>query len=100
MKTDIQTVGFEANDDLMAFVNDRIDRLHKYYDGITGIDVYLKSVRHDEEETKIAEIKVFLPGPSLYADFQGESFRESIIETVDKLERQLRKRKELQNEKR
>lgn len=100
MKKDIQTVGFEANDDLIVFINDRIDRLHKYYDGITGIDVYLKSVRNDEEETKIAEMKVFLPGPSLYADYQGESFRESIIETVEKLERQLRKRKEIQNEKR
>ena len=99
MKKDIQTIGFEANDDLLAFVNDRIKRLGKFHNGITGIDVYLKSVRNDEEETKVAEIKVFLPGNSLYADFQGDSFRESIIETVDKLERQLRKRKEMEQDK-
>ncbi len=100
MKTDIQTVGFEANEDLLAFLNHRIERLKKYYDGITGIDVYLKSVKDSENETKIAEIKVFLPGPTLFADHQGESFRESIIESVDKLEKQLRKRKEIMTEKR
>ncbi len=100
MKKDIQTVGFEANEDLLAFVNDRIDRLSRFNTGITGIDVYLKSVKNEDDETKITEIKVFLPGPSLYAEFQGESFRESIIETVDKLESQLRKRKEIRDEKR
>lgn len=100
MKTDIQTIGFEANDDLMAFVNDRIKLLQRYHNNITGIDVYLKSVKNDEEETKIAEIKVFVPGPSLYADYQAESFREAIIESVKKIERQLKKIKDIQNEKR
>lgn len=100
MKTDIQTVGFEANEDLLAFVDDRIKHLQRYYDGITGVDVYLKSVNNDAEETKIAEIKAFVPGPSLYAEYQAESFREAIIESVKKLERQLRKMKEIQNEKR
>lgn len=100
MKTDIQTIGFDANDDLMAFLDHRIKRLEKYYDDITGMDVYLKSVNNSEEETKIAEIKVYLPGPSVFAEHQGESFRESIIESVDKLERQLRKRKDILSEKR
>jgi putative sigma-54 modulation protein len=100
MKTDIQTIGFEANDDLMAFVNDRLKHLHRYHDKITGIDVYLKSVKNNEEETKVAEIKAFVPGPSLYADYQAESFREAIIESVKKIERQLKKIKDIQNEKR
>lgn len=94
MKTDIQTVGFEANQDLIDFVNDRIKHLGKYEDQITGVDVYLKSVNNDHDETKVAEMKLFLPGPTLYADSQSESFRESIMETVDKLKRQMKKRKE------
>lgn len=100
MKTDIQTVGFEANQELLDFVNDRIKHLKKFEDQITGIDVYLKSVKNDHDETKVAEMKLFLPGPTLYAEYQSDSFRESIMETVDKLKRQIRRRKEVQNEKR
>lgn len=100
MKTDIQTLGFDANQELIDFVNDRIKHLKKLEDRITGVDVYLKSVKNDQDETKIAEMKLFLPGPTLYADYQSDSFRESIMETVDKLKRQVLKRKDLQNEKR
>lgn len=100
MKTDIQTVGFDANQELLDFVNDRIKHLRKFETQITGVDVYLKNVKNDQDETKIAEMKLFLPGPTLYAECQSDSFRESIMETVDKLKKQMRKRKELQNEKR
>ncbi|MBL6444896.1 ribosome-associated translation inhibitor RaiA [Fulvivirga sp. 29W222] len=100
MKTDIQTIGFDANQELIDFVNDRIKHLKKFETQITGVDIYLKNVKNDQGETRVAEMKLFLPGPALYAEYQSESFRESIIETIDKLKRQIKKRKELQNEKR
>lgn len=100
MRTDIQTVGFDADEDLLNFVNDRIKHLSKLESRITGIDVYLKTVNNDQDNTKIAEIKIFLPGPTLYADYQADSFRESIMEAADKVKRQLLKKKDLQNEKR
>ena len=100
MKTDIQVVGFEANQELLDFVNDRIRHLRRFDQQITGVDVYLKSVKNDQNETKVAEVKVYIPGPTLYATFQSDSFRESIMESMDKVKRQLQKRKDLQNEKR
>lgn len=100
MRTDIQTVGFDADQDLLNFVNDRIKHLAQLETRITGVDVYLKSVKDDHDNTKVAEVKIFLPGPTLYADYQSDSFRESIMEAVDKVKRQLLRRKELQNEKR
>lgn len=100
MRTDIQTVGFDADQDLLNFVHDRIKHLTKFESRITGVDVYLKSVNNDQDNTKVAEIKIFLPGPTLYADFQSDSFRESIMEAADKVKRQLKRRKDLQNEKR
>ncbi|ELR70361.1 site-specific recombinase [Fulvivirga imtechensis AK7] len=100
MRTDIQTVGFDADQDLLNFVNDRIKHLAQLESRITGVDVYLKSVKDDRNDTKVAEIKIFLPGPTLYADYQSDSYRESVMEAVDKVKRQLLRRKELQNEKR
>lgn len=100
MKTDIQVVGFEANQELLDFVNERIRHLKRFDHQITGVDVYLKSVKNDQNDTKVAEVKVFVPGPTLYATHQSDSFRESIMESMDKMKRQIKKRKDLQNEKR
>ncbi|UII23120.1 HPF/RaiA family ribosome-associated protein [Fulvivirga ligni] len=100
MKTDIQTIGFSANKELIDFVEDRLKHLTKLDSQITGVDVYLKSVKDNHDETKIAEIKLFLPGPTLYADHQSESFRESVMEVVEKLKRQIKKRKDILYEKR
>lgn len=100
MKYDIQTVGFDANQELLDFLGDRLKHLNKHFSNITGIDVYLKSEKNDQDETKTAEIKLFVPGPSLYASYTSESFRESIIESVEKLKRQLKKTKAKQYSKR
>ncbi|MTI22295.1 ribosome-associated translation inhibitor RaiA [Fulvivirga sp. RKSG066] len=100
MKYDIQTVGFDATDELKSYLESQLSEIHELHDNITGIDVYLKSVNDDEEETKIAEIKVFIPGPSLYADHRSEKFDESIAKAVDKIKRQIKKTKEKQYAKR
>ena len=100
MKIDIQTVGFDAEQDLLDFTNEKINKLEKFFENITGIDVYLKSVPDNTENTKIAEVKVFLPGPSIYGEAQSDTFHGSIDEAVEKVKKQLKKRNELMKEKR
>lgn len=98
MKYDIQTIGFDATPQLNEFLDEQLEQVKEHHTNITGIDVYLKSVHDDEDESKIAEIKVFIPGPSLYAEHRAETFEEAIIEASEKMKRQLKKAKEkLQN---
>jgi len=96
MKYDIQTVDFKATDELIDYLESHLEHIHDHHPNITGIDVYLKSVNDDEGENKIAEIKVFVPGDSLYAEHRSSTFDESILETSDKIKRQLKKVKEKQ----
>lgn len=42
MKWDIQTVGFNAKDDLLETTKERVQKLEKYYNPIIGAEVYLR----------------------------------------------------------
>lgn len=100
MRIDIETVGFEPEQDLLDYVDEKIKKLSRFFENITGIDVYLKSIHDDNAQTKVAEIKVFLPGPSIYAEYQTDTFYGAIDQVTEKVKKQLKKRNELMKMKR
>jgi putative sigma-54 modulation protein len=65
----------------------------KYYDQIVGAEVYLKLTNNDKGETKIAEIKLNIPGNDLFASSQSDKFEGAINAATDKLKGQIRKLK-------
>ncbi len=94
MTRDIQTVNFNADQTLIDFVNERITKLHQYFDGIVAIEAYLKLDNNSEEDNKIAEIRVFIPGNDLFAKKKGKTFEEAIDHVIDTVKRQVQKHKE------
>ncbi|MDQ3192100.1 MAG: ribosome-associated translation inhibitor RaiA [Bacteroidota bacterium] len=94
MTRDIQTVNFNADQTLIDFVNERITKLHQYFDGIVAIEAYLKLDNNSEEDNKIAEIRVFIPGNDLFAKKKGKTFEEAIDQVLDSVKRQVQKHKE------
>ncbi len=91
MKMDLQTVGFNADVTLTDYARAKTESLYKFYDQIVGAEVYLKLDNHDKKLTKVAEIKLNIPGNDIYAESRGEKFEGAINETIDKLKMQLRK---------
>ncbi len=100
MKIDIQTVGFNAREDLLASAKQKIDGLTKFYERITGVDLYFKLVQDDQEDNKEAQIKIHLPGPTLFAHHRSDNFYESLNEVTEKIIKQLKKKNQLEKEKR
>ena len=100
MKIDIETVNFEPEQELLDHVNEKVGKLGRFFENITGVDVYLKSMNNDNAQTKVAEIKVFLPGPSIYAEFQTDTFHGALDVAIEKVKKQLKKRNQLMKEKR
>ncbi|HET6244664.1 MAG: ribosome-associated translation inhibitor RaiA [Bacteroidetes bacterium] len=94
MTRDIQTVNFNAEPELIDFVNEKLTKLHQYFDGIVAIEAYLKLDNNSEEDNKIAEIRVFIPGSDLFAKKKGKSFEEAIDQATDSVKRQVQKHKE------
>jgi putative sigma-54 modulation protein len=94
MTRDIQTVNFTADQKLLDFIEDKLGKLQKFHDGIVATEVYLKLDNNSEEDNKIAEIRVFMPGNDLFVKKKGKSFEEAIDQVMESLKRQVQKHKE------
>lgn len=99
MRVNINSVHFKADKKLLAFINEKVEKLSQIYDGVIGSEVSLKVDNNDSRENKIAEIKVIIPGKDLYAKKQSKSFEESTDVAVEALRRQLKKYKDKQRSK-
>jgi putative sigma-54 modulation protein len=94
MTVQIQSVHFDADKKLLDFIEERIDKLTQFHDGIIRSDVTLRLDKSDVAENKIAEIRVHVKGDDLFAKKQCKSFEEAIDSSIDALKSQVIKRKE------
>lgn len=94
MDIKIQSVNFDADKELISFVEERIGKLKQVFDNIIGVESFLKVEKADSFENKTVEIKVMLPGKELFAKKQAKSFEEAADEAVEASRRQLVKFKE------
>lgn len=94
MKVNVQAVNFTVDGKLVDFVQERVDKLEKYYDKVVSSEVFLKVEKTSEKENKFAEIKVHVPGDDLIVKKQCKTFEEAVDLAVESLERSLVKRKE------
>ena len=96
MKWDIQTVGFKAKADLLDTTKERVMGLEKYFTPIIGAEVYLRLIYDEHKENKIVELKLNIPGEDVYADHKSDNFEHSLLESIEKVKKQLLKKKELE----
>ncbi|GGZ81495.1 ribosome hibernation-promoting factor, HPF/YfiA family [Algibacter mikhailovii] len=94
MKVNIQSVNFNADQKLIQFVEQRMNKLDMFYDKVINSDVFLKVENTSNKENKIFEARVSVPGDSFVVKKQCKTFEEGADIAVASLERQLKKRKE------
>lgn len=94
MKVNIHAVNFTVDGKLVDFIQERMDRLEKFYDKIVTSDVFLKVEKTSEKENKIVEVKIHVPGDDFIVKKQCKTFEEAIEMSAESLERVLVKRKE------
>lgn len=94
MKVNAQSVNFNANEELIEFVQNRLNKLETFYDKVISSDVYLKVENTSSKENKIVEIKLNVPKDRFIVKKQCRSFEEAIDSACSSLERRLIKRKE------
>ena len=94
MKTNIQSVHFDADKKLIDFINEKVNKLTQFHDGIIGSEVILRLEKADNNANKVAEVKLHLSGNPLFAKKQCATFEEAIDTAVDALRTQIKKHKE------
>lgn len=99
MEVRIQSIHFDASEQLQSFIQKKTAKLEKYYDDIKKVEVSLKVVKPETAENKEAGVKVLVPNGELYANKICDTFEEAIDVCIDALEKQLVKYKEKQRNK-
>ncbi len=94
MKVNINTVHFKADKKLIDFIDQKVDKLSNFYDGIIGGDVSLKLSNKADNENKIVEIRLIIKGYDLFAKKESQSFEEATDQAIDALKKQLTKHKD------
>ncbi|MFN4235415.1 MAG: ribosome hibernation-promoting factor, HPF/YfiA family [Bacteroidia bacterium] len=94
MDIKIQSIHFDADKKLIAFIEEKVKKLAKYHDGIIGAEVFLRLEKNSEKENKITEIKLLVPGSDVFAKRQCTTFEEATDLSVEAIATQLKKQKE------
>lgn len=94
MKVKVQSIHFDADQKLIEFVEEKVDKLRQYFDHITDSEVFLRLEKNDSHQNKVAEIKINTPGKILFAKEQSKSFEEATDSAVEALRKQISKHKE------
>ena len=87
--------GIQSSNRLEMMILEKLNKLSAKYDFIIRARVFLKTTNTSTPETgKICKIQLSVPGPLLFAETNTASFEAAIPETINDLDRQLKKKKE------
>lgn len=93
MKINIQSLHFTPTQRLSDFVTEKVNKLSHFSDRIESGNVCLKLDKSDKTENKVCEILLVVPGNDLFAKRQCETFEEATNQTIEALQKQIRKMK-------
>lgn len=92
MEATIKAIHFDIKDELIAFVNKKIEKLCNRYEAITDAEVNLRLIKPETALNKEAGIKLSVPpAADLFASKTADTFEEAVDLCIDALKPQLEK---------
>jgi putative sigma-54 modulation protein len=94
MNVVIHPVHFDASAQLVDFINKKLEKLDTFFDRIVEAEVFLKLGTKQNVKDKIVEIKVHIPGKTLFTAKTTKTFEESTDLALHTIAGQLKRQKE------
>ena len=94
MELTIQSVNFDATDQLKTFVEKKIKKLERFSDDIIRAEVILKVIKPETVSNKDAAIKINLKHKEAFANKRADTFEEAVDMCIVAIEKQVIKTKE------
>ena len=93
MRLQMQAVRFNADERLLAFIQNKMNKLETFYDNITSGDVFLKLDKGDNNkiQKKLVEVKLYIPGGSVFVREEGTTFEEATDLAINTLKMNVKK---------
>lgn len=92
----MHSIHFDADKQLTDFIQQKVNKLETFYDRIVEGEVYMKHNNSDGINTKTVEVKLFVPGATLYSEEHAPSFEAAADAAVEAMRRQLKRFKQKQ----
>ena len=95
IQINVKSLHFHADAKLLAFIEQKLSRLGRYFDRPVEAEVHLKlQDTGNKVHEKITEVKIHVPGGWLMDKKTGRTFEAAITASSDTLKRQLVRHKE------
>ncbi len=94
MEIQVHSIHFKADQKLINFINEKVNKLELFFDNIIACEVYLRLDKNQVNENKISEVKLLIPGKTLIAKKQCKTFEEATDQAAEALRKQVKKHKE------
>ena len=62
MQVKVHSIQFSADQKLVNFINQKVNKLNLFFDNIIVSQVFLKIIRANSNNNKLVEIKINVPG--------------------------------------
>ncbi len=90
MRLQVHSIHFDADSKLIDFIQQRVDKLHTFYDRLMEGEVFLR-LNNEGIANKTVEIKLSVPGRKLFAKEQARTFEAAADLATEALRNQLKK---------
>ncbi|MFD1014477.1 HPF/RaiA family ribosome-associated protein [Winogradskyella rapida] len=95
MTVNFQYVNIDTSATLSKLTEEKLEKLAYKFEFLISAQVYFKQDEKDHEAGKICNIELSLPGPRIFAKSNKKNYEMAMLETIDDLTKQLKKRKEV-----
>lgn len=93
MQINVQSIHFDADKKLLDFIRHKIGKLQTFNQELQTAEVFLRIGASSDSANKLVELKLHLPGHTLFASAQSKSFEEATDHSAESMRRQLEKLK-------
>lgn len=92
MEIKIKSLKFDADQKLVAFVEKKVSKLEKFFDGLDTVEVIMSLLQ--EPENKSVKIMTHVPGQELVIERNSKTFEDAVTDAADAMKEKLTRYKE------
>ena len=92
MDINIKSLKFDADQKLIAFVEKKVSKLERFYEGLNEVNVTL--TLHHEPDNKDCKLQIHIPGEELIIQRNAKTFEDAVTECVDAMKEKLTRARE------
>ena len=94
METRIQSVHFDATQQLLEFVEKKVAKLEKLCEGATALDVNMKLIKPETAMNKEVSVNLCSGLGDMFASKTSDTFEDALLAAIDALKVQIEKKRE------